>query len=337
VRILVLSHFPPMRGGIAAYAEQGVARLREQGHEVSVASPEPSDAEHVIDLAQPGSGRALACLARQYERLIVEFHPDMLGPPERSLPKRSVSLLRLAAGMRAAPSCELSVHEMNYGLGPTAPLQRLLTRPIWTLADKITVHTERERQDFARGFWIDPKRITVVSQARHMRRRLEESRAGARTALGLPQDKILLLAIGFLQPNKGFDRAIRAFAEVEHENACLYVVGSTWRADDERVAHLEELRRLAAETPHTELREGYLDDDQFDRWILAADALVLPYRYGWSSNVMERGLLYDRPVVMSDTGGMAEQGADRPGVVLVRDDPELVETLRKLVADPVIR
>ena len=60
----MLSYFPPMRGGISAYADQVVARLREQGHDVAVASPEPSDAEHVVDLRTRGAGRALARLAK---------------------------------------------------------------------------------------------------------------------------------------------------------------------------------------------------------------------------------------------------------------------------------
>jgi glycosyltransferase involved in cell wall biosynthesis len=143
----------------------------------------------------------------------------------------------------------------------------------------------------------------------------------------------VLLSIGFLQPNKGFDRAIRAYGVVAPEGARLYVVGSVWREDEASVQHLAELRRLAAGTPGVELRDSYVDDEDFDRWIVASDALILPYRHGWSSNVMERGLLYDRPVVMSRVGGMAEQGADRPGVTLVADDAELAEALRRTVGD----
>jgi glycosyltransferase involved in cell wall biosynthesis len=333
----MLSHFPPMRGGISAYADQAVVRLREQGHDLAVASPEPSRAEYVLDLRRRGAGAALAKLVRRSDRLIVQFHPEMIGPPGSSLWVRFRSLLRLAAGLRAAPSSELCIHEMNYGAGPTARLQRLLVRPIWKLADEITVHTEQERDEFAHGFGIDRDRVSVVSQARHMLRHTEESQATARTALGLPRYQVILLAIGFLQPNKGFDRAIRAFAEVPHASSHLYVVGSVWRTDPANATHLEELRRLAEETSDVSLREGYLDDTEFDRWIVAADALLLPYRYGWSSNVMERGLLYNRPVVMSKIGGMAEQGTDRPGVTLVADDAELVEAMRNLVSRHALR
>jgi glycosyltransferase involved in cell wall biosynthesis len=333
----MLTHFPPMRGGISAYARQAVTALREQGHEVTVASPEPSDAEHVLDLRQRGSGLTLARLARRFDRLIVQFHPELLGSPGSRLAARTLALLRLATGLRGAPSSELCVHEMTYGAGPTAPLQRALAGPIWKLADEITVHTEREREDLAKGFRIERDRIRVVSQGRHMVRHIDEDRATARAALGLPQDQLILLAIGFLQPHKGFDRAIHAFAQVPRGGAHLYVVGSAWREDPVGAAHLDELRRLAEGTPDTDLRAGYLDDAQFDRWIVAADALVLPYRFGFSSNVMERGLLYGRPVIMSDTGGMAEQGVDRSGVKLVADDSELLEALRTLVAGPAHR
>jgi glycosyltransferase involved in cell wall biosynthesis len=333
MRILMLTHYPPMRGGISAYADQAVARLREQGHDVEVASPEPSDAQHVIDVRARGAGAKLARLARSCDRLIVQFQPEMLGSPDSTLLMRSRSLLRLARGLRAAPSAELCIHEVNYGAGPTAPLQRRLVRPIWNLAEQVMVHTERERRDFASGFGVSADRIRVVSQGEHMVRRTDTDRERARAALGLPTDKVILLAIGFLQPNKGFDRAIDAFAQVPHDDARLFVVGSTWREDPSSRRHVDELRRLAAATPRTELREGYLDDEGFDRWIVASDVLVLPYRFGWSSNVMARGLLYDRPVIMSRAGGMAEQGTDRPGVTLVEDDAALVEAIRAVIAD----
>jgi glycosyltransferase involved in cell wall biosynthesis len=328
----MLTHYPPMRGGIAAYADQAVARLREQGHDVEVASPQPSDAEYVLDVRSRGAGARLARLVRNCDRLIVQFQPELLGDPDSTLLTRARSLLRLARGLRAAASSELCIHEVNYGAGPTAPLQRRLVRPIWNLADEVIVHTERERQDFASGFGVREHRIRVVSQGKHMVRRTDTDRERARAALGLSTDDVILLAIGFLQPNKGFDRAIRAFAQVPHAGARLFVVGSAWRDDAASSGHIDELRRLAGETPQTELHEGYLDDEEFDRWIVASDVLVLPYRFGWSSNVMERGLLYERPVIMSRAGGMAEQGNDRPGVTLVEDDAALVEAVRNAVA-----
>jgi glycosyltransferase involved in cell wall biosynthesis len=332
MRVLMLSPYPPMRGGISAYADQAAEALRVEGHEVVVASPERSDADRVLDITKRGAGLRLALLARRFDRLIVQFQPEMLGAPGTPRRTWAWSFLRLAAGMLSAPSCEVCVHEVIYPEGRFAPLLRAAGHRIWGLADLLIVHSERERRDFAAAFKISANRIRVVSQGEHLVRRTNATQATARTALDLPAAPVLLLAIGFLQPNKGFDRAILAFGELQPE-ARLYLVGSMWREDPTSVSHVAELRRLADDTPGVELREGYLDDEDFDRWIVAADALVLPYRRGWSSNVMERGLLYDRPVIMTRVGGMAEQGTDRANVTLVNDDHELRDALRRVLDD----
>lgn len=333
MRLLVLSPYPPMRGGISTYAGQMVAALRGAGEEVVVASPERSDAELVLDIRNRRAGLRLARLARRFDRLNVQFQPEILGAP--GTPRRSqvASLLRLATGMLAARSCEVCVHEVGYGEGPLAHIWRAVLRRVWQLADVLTVHTEAERSDLAAAFRISEERIRVVSQGAYLMRRSHRDRAAARVALDLPEDQAVLLAIGFLQPNKGFDRAIRAFAELRPERARLYVVGSMWREDPTSVDHVEELRRLADETPGAELREGYLPNQDFDDWIVAADAMVLPYRHGVSSNVMERGLLYERPVIMSRVGGMIEQGTDRAHVTLVDDDHQLRDALRRVLDD----
>jgi glycosyltransferase involved in cell wall biosynthesis len=340
MRILMLSPFPPSRGGIATYAGQLAESMSEQGHGVVVASPVPSEAEHVLDVTRRGSGRALVRLARRCDRLVVQYQPEMLGPPGSTMLVRGVALARLAAGLIAAPSSELCMHEVNYGEGRAAAVLRHVVRRVWGLADEITVHTERERHEFTEAFGVPAERIRVVSQREHLVRRTDVGRDEARVALDIPRDVIALLSIGFIGPNKGFDRAIRAFdaarRQLDAEDAAdvrLYIAGSLWRDDPPLVEHLDELRALAQATDGVELREAYLSDEDFDRWIVACDALVLPYRLGWSSNVMERGLLYDRPVVMSRVGGMAEQGTDRPRVTLVAGDDELAASVRRLIAE----
>ncbi len=326
-RVLMLTPYPPMHGGIAVYAGQLAARLRANGDAVVVASPEPSSADCVLNVRRRGAGIELARLVRRFDSFVIQFQPEMLGDPGASRFKRGRALLRLAAAIRAAPRSELYVHEVDYGQGPLAPILRALVRPVFANADVLIVHTERERGDLSRTFKIDSSRIRVVSQGEYLLPRTTDDRLSARRALRVPADELVLLSIGFLQPNKGFDRAIRGFAHVRSERARLYVVGSMWREDDVSRSHVEELRCLAAQTPRVELREGYVTDEEFDRWIVAADVLVLPYRFGWSSNVMERGLLYARPVIMSDVGGMSEQGTDRSGVTMVKDDTELVSAL----------
>jgi hypothetical protein len=140
-------------------------------------------------------------------------------------------------------------------------------------------------------------------------------------------DSTVFLCIGFIQEHKGFDRAVRAFAGMGTQGARLDIVGSTRLEEPDFVAHLNELDRLCAATPEAHLHEGYVSDELFDRWIIASDVVVLPYRHIWSSGVLERAALYERPVIATRVGGLAEQAADRL-VTFVEDDVELAAAMR---------
>ena len=192
-----------------------MARLREQGDEVCVASPEPSDAELTLDIRDPGAGVRLARLARHFDMLVVQFHPEILGDPGTSRSVRGRAFLRLTAGLAAARRAELCLHEVVYGEGPADHVIRAAVRLVFKLADVLTVHTEREKSDLASAYRIDPERIRVVSQGASLLRHTTADQANARAALGVPLDGSVLLSIGFLHPKKGFDRAIRCFGALD--------------------------------------------------------------------------------------------------------------------------
>ncbi len=132
--------------------------------------------------------------------------------------------------------------------------------------------------------------------------------------------------MGSSKNHKGFDRAIKAFAAVAPEQASLHVVGSVRVEVPELVDHANELERLADSVPNAYLHRRFVGDEEFDRWIIAADTIVLPYREIWSSGVLERAKLYERPVIASRVGGLADQIAQ--GSELFSDDAELITAMR---------
>ena len=91
------------------------------------------------------------------------------------------------------------------------------------------------------------------------------------------------------------------------------------------------MTQLAAATPGVTGRPGFVSDDEFDAWLVAADVVVLPYRRIWSSGVLERAALYDRPVIATSVGGLPEQA--RANTVVVDDDDGLVRAMRAVVAE----
>jgi glycosyltransferase involved in cell wall biosynthesis len=317
MRILMVSPYPPIRDGIAAYAVQAVAALRRQGHEVEVLSPGPSAAHHHLDLHGPRGPLVLARRVRGYDKVIIQFHPDIFYPvPSTPAGHAAVSLALLAA-VRAARRTEVVVHEIDYSLGRRRGPDGLAARRLWRRVQSIQLHTEIERRNMIEAFGVRPERTTVTAHGAHFVRRTAMTRDAARRSLGIPQDELVFLAIGFIQPHKAFDQAVRAFDGLGGQGCSLHIVGSVRVDEPQHLAYLAELQALVEATPGAQLHNQYVSDEQFDRWLVASDVVVLPYRNIWSSGVLERALLYDRRVIATAVGGLSHQAAARPGVTLV--------------------
>ncbi len=326
MRILMVSPYPPLRDGIAAYAVQSVRELRRQGHRVDVLSPAPSAAQHHLRLGGWRGPLALAKRTAAYDRVIIQFHPDVFYPQGCLPAERLAITLGLVVALRRSRSSELVVHEIDYNR-LVQPLQRLAFRALLQAASVVAVHTQTERRRLAGAVRLRPSAIALREHSLDFRPRTHHDRISARASLGIPQDAHVFLCIGFLQPHKGFDRALRAFRALGTARARLYVVGSVRLETPEYSLHVAALRSLAAQTPGAELRPGYLTDELFDRWIVAADTVVLPYRMIWSSGAMGRAAILHRPVIASRVGGLADQAP--PGTVLVSSDAELLRAMRR--------
>jgi glycosyltransferase involved in cell wall biosynthesis len=334
VKILVVTPYPPLRDGIASYAVQLVARLRREGNDVTVLSPGPSAAHLHLDLRGPRGAAALAKRVRAYDRLIVQFHPDFFFHHPTTDADRAATALALATAFRLAKESEIVVHEVDYRLGRQKTPGAFAVRTMWRAADRILLHTESERRDFIAAFGVSESAVQLLEHGESFVPKTRHDKVSARRTLDIPDDATVFLSIGFIQPHKGFDRAIRAFRGLGERGARLYVVGSLRLDEGEYAAHLEELRDLTAQTPGVDLVDGYVSDELFDRWIVAADYVVLPYRHIWSSGVAERAAIYGRPVIVTRVGGLAEQVAYRENVTLVGSDGELQRAMLRAVGGP---
>jgi glycosyltransferase involved in cell wall biosynthesis len=326
MRILMVSPYPPLRDGIAAYALQHVAALRAEGHDVEVLSPTPSAAHHHLDLLTPRGVLALARRARGYDSLVVQFHPEVFYANVSTRMQHARMSLALLAAVRAARRSEVFVHEIDYRVGRRRGPDGVAARRLWKSVDRMLVHTEVERNDLIRSFGLRPERIVVTEHGAHFVRRSSMSREAARRSLGIPQHELVFLAIGFIQRHKGFDRAVRAFQGLGAGGSSLHVVGSVRVDEPDYVAYLAELQELVEGTEGAHLHNQYVSDELFDRWLIASDVVVLPYRNIWSSGVLERALLYERRVITTAVGGLSHQAGARPGVTIV-DERDLAAAM----------
>jgi glycosyltransferase involved in cell wall biosynthesis len=348
-RILVVSPYPPERDGLGAYAVQQVRALRRAGNHVEVCSPRPSAAHHHLSLVGPEGARSLAKLMVGFDRAIVHFHPDIFYAVPSTPTSRISTGLALAKAFRSGPPVEIRLHEVDHRWasateqveassrsGKVAELvfaaAARATRSVFRAAAVVSVHDEGHRRLMVDAFGVAPERVRIVDHGADFAAHTTVDRDAARARLGLPADQHVFLCIGFVQPHKGFDRAAAAFRNLaDHDlhgaSASLHIVGSV-RVDDPAAAeHQRELEALEAQIPGVHLHLGYVSDEAFDRWIVAADTIVLPYRHIWSSGVAERARLHGRPVIATRVGGLADQLAELPGSVLVEDNAGLAAAM----------
>ncbi|MGY1708225.1 glycosyltransferase family 4 protein [Geodermatophilus sp. SYSU D00758] len=333
MRILVISPYPPQRDGIANYAAQAVADLMRQGHDVVVLSPQPSAAHlHIDFMAGPRAWAALARRARGFDKIVIQWHPAFFYRSSSVVDRSSIDLA-MAGVFRLVPEVEIWVHEYEYAEVLRSPARRRAARAAFSRAT-LVFHSERERDLFLEAVPVDAGRTRVEQHGQSFRRRTAMGRDEARASLGIAPDEFVFLCIGFIQRHKGFDRAVRGFAALDAPRARLDVVGSTRLDEPEFLAHLAELELLTDQTEGARLHTGYVSDELFDRWILASDTVVLPYREIWSSGVLERAALFDRRVIASRVGGLEQQAGGRD-VVFVDDDAALLAEMAAAAQVPV--
>ncbi|MGI8493382.1 MAG: glycosyltransferase family 4 protein [Acidimicrobiales bacterium] len=316
MKVLLVTPYPPLRDGLANYGLQVAAKLRQQGNAVTVVSSQPSGGAGHEDLRSCIGLLRLTRRARDFDRSVVQFHPEVFFHHMRlsAFVRQWVGLMAL---FRLGGDVEVVVHETA---GPDCSRAAILRGRLWALLWRqptaILVHTEAERSGLLARYGVDADRVRLIEHGESFQRRTSLEREEARDLLGIDPSAFVFLAIGFIQPHKGFDRAARALGQLAGDHVRLDIVGEVRVPTPEHDRYARLLGRLAAEDPRVHLHQGYVNDEAFDEWIVAADALVLPYREIWSSGVVERAQLYDRPVVVTAVGGLADQVRDSDLVVV---------------------
>lgn len=141
----------------------------------------------------------------------------------------------------------------------------------------------------------------------------------------------VILFFGLIRPYKGVDVLLDAFSEVK--GAELWIVGNP-RMD------LTGLEAKAAKAGgRVRWLPRFITDREIPAIMRAADLLVLPYTDGEQSGVLYTGLAFEKPMVISDVGGLGEVAREHDVATLVEpgNAEGLAAALSELVEDEAAR
>ena len=359
-RVAVLSlHTSPLvlpgrgdAGGMNVYVRELVSSMAQAGIDATVFVRRHNDAAAVVDV-EPGF------------RVV---HIDA-GPP--GLPKESLAgsvdgfADGVATWLRESP---VDVLHANYWLSGVAghrlkhELDLPLVSTFHTLArvkaetgdpepqrrtdaeaeviacsDVITANSVAEAQQLAGLYGADPARVDVVAPGVDPAFFSAGSRRGARTALGLGDEPVLLF-VGRIQPLKGLSVAVEALAGLgdRYLHARLLVVGGASGPDGER-----ELRRLhdAVRLHRLQGRVSLVSPQPhhlLSTYYRAADVCLVPSRSESFGLVALEASACGVPVVAADVGGLrtlVDHGGN--GLRIAGRDPALyTAAVRSILDDP---
>ena len=207
---------------------------------------------------------------------------------------------------------------------------------LYRAADAVIVHSRRTAATLADRFGVPFERIAVVPHGPLLEEEPELGRAEARRRLSLPLAAQLVLFAGLIEPYKGLDDLVDAFAALAAAwpEARLVVAGRP-NAPFGPYRRALDARGLLDRT-HLDLR--YLAQAELASYLCAADVVALPYRRTTTSGVLAAARRFGRPVVATAVGDLAELIDDGETGLLVPpgDPPALAAALAHLLADPAL-
>jgi glycosyltransferase involved in cell wall biosynthesis len=140
----------------------------------------------------------------------------------------------------------------------------------------------------------------------------------ARRRLGLVDERTVLF-FGYVRRYKGLHLLLEAMPQIlRHMPVRLLIVGEFY--DDEE-AYKKEIQKLGL-ADHVTVNSQYIPNDEVALYFSACDAVVLPYISATQSGIVQIAYHFDKPVIATNVGGLAEVVIDNEtGLIVAPLDP----------------
>lgn len=336
MRIVILGTAWPYRGGLAAFNERLAREYQSLGHEVEIVTftlqyPSflfPGKTQYSDEPAPKGLKitRRLNAINPfnwlRVGRYIKRQRPDLLIT-KFWLPFMAPALgtvNRLAKGTkRIAILDNLVPHEKRPGDKLFAKyfvgsVDGMVAMSRSVLAD-IDIFDSRHRK--ARTFCPHP--LYDHYGARLVR---EE----ALQMLGLDPGNRYILFFGFIRDYKGLDLLLEAMADERFKTlgAKLIVAGEFY---GDPKPYMEQLERLGI-GDRVVLKTDFIPDHEVNRYFCAADIVAQPYKTATQSGVTQIAFHFERPMLVTNVGGLPEIVPDgKVGFVVAPDARQIADAL----------
>ena len=315
MKITILGPAHPLRGGIAALNERLAKQLLEEGHDVNIVS---------FKLQYP---KILFPGKTQYSSTKASFNFTVTQEVNSIHP---YNWIRIGNKIKRSRPDILIIRFwlpfMGMSLGTIARrVKKNKHTKIISIADNFIPHEKRPGDSYLSHYFakpvhgfiamsgsvlndlkefdqLKPKRLTPHPIYDHYGK--VEEREFALEKLGLSHTNRYILFFGFIRDYKGLDLLLKAFSKeyFKTKNIKLLVAGEFY-VDEDKYMQLVNENQLKEKVI---FRSDYIPNSEVQHYFNAADLVAQPYKSATQSGVTQIGYHFNKPMLVTHVGGLAE-------------------------------
>ena len=336
-KITIIGPAYPLRGGLSSYNELLALKLQNQGHQVKIITfslqypnflfpgktqlsnslpPDNLDIEVCLNSINPINWILLGRKIKNEKPDLVIFRFWM--------PFMGLSLGTLGRMIRGnnhtkivAITDNIIPHEKRVG-------DRLLTSYFLKSCDAFLTMSKSVLNDFQSFHIAKPAIFNPHPMYENFWEQVDPVQA--KKKLGLDVEKNYVLFFGFIRKYKGLDTLLKAFSDqrLKEKNLQLIIAGEYYDSPQayEQLIDDLELRN------HVILANHYIEDSDVSLYFSAADLVAQTYKTATQSGVTQIAYYYNRPMLVTDVGGLSELVPhQKVGYVTSQDTQEISDCI----------
>jgi glycosyltransferase involved in cell wall biosynthesis len=337
--IVIIGPAHPYRGGIADTNESLAQALIEQGQDVEIFSFSRLYPSRLFP------GKTQFSSKEKPEEIDIVRCIDSIGPNSWRKTAKAIN--------KMAPSLVIFRYWSPF-LGPClGTIAHLIKTKCVTIVDNAISHEPKFGESFFLRYMLAAQ-DGVISLSHHTSKQLNFIKSKpclthphpinkglapmiekekARSILGLDNNAPVVLFFGLIRKYKGVGLLIEAISQLKNQipDLRVLIVGEPYIPISPYLKKTKEIGLEEIISFHT----SYVEDKDVGVWFSACDCVVQPYQAASQSGITPMALYYQRPMVVTDVGGLSE-GLDMPVAKIVspyaRSIAAGLETILK--ADP---
>lgn len=314
-KVLIIGPAYPLRGGLATFDELFCRALNQQGHQAEIISyslqypnflfpgstqfdtsgkaPQGILIHTLINSVNPWSWFKTARFIKQQRpdfvvfRFWIPFMGPALGTIARLIRKKGIRVLAITDNVIP--------HEKRPG-------DKIFARYFIRSCDGYITMSQAVMEDLKQFTTSTHKRFLLHPLYTSFGEKL--SQAEARKKLNIPEQDKIILFFGLIRKYKGLDLLLEAMADerLKELNVKLLIAGEFYedRADYDELIQKHQLQDRII------LHAGFVANDEVKYYFSATDLVTLTYRSATQSGVTQVAFHFEKPVLVTNVGGLAE-------------------------------